>query len=492
MSGLFRSALSNLATLILSLVLATIIWANAVQGDDPMRSQFIQVPVQFVGLAENSRLLTPSQQNVQVVFEGRSSILRQMSGEDFQAIVELSNVPYGVETAVDISITTDTQGIRILSQSPEQVTVLVDQLMSRTIPVELEVRGTVARGHEAGDPLIDPSTITISGIASQVESLEFARITVFLNNDRETIVTRPQPIIYNRQGRIVSSGGLDLSTEQVEVTIPVNETAGVAERLITVSWSGEPAPGYRLLSVEVNPPSVLIEGLPTQLARINRVQTEVIDVTGLEETFQQQVVLDLPNGISLVEVEDIFVTIEIEPLLTTSVYNLEPELQRLAPGLQAQVRPEKVQIVLFGPLPVLNTLLEDEVHIRLDLLGLEVGTYNLPPLVDFPERGIELRSVQPNLISVEITELITDTITNTEAIQLPLFNNQALSFPIQHVTIHTFEDFLSENMIFHELSLQKPREELNAYFQHSVASKPLIVETGSITTSYYALRATWW
>jgi YbbR domain-containing protein len=432
MSRMLRAILANLATLAISLILGIIIWANAVQGDDPVRNQFIQIPVQFVGLTENSRLLSPTQQNVQVVFEGRSSLLSQMTIDDFRAIADLSDVPFGEQTAVGIDVTTDINGIHILSQSPEQVEVLVDQLMTRNIPVELEVRGTVARGHEPGEPLIEPEFITVSGIASQVEPLDFARITVFLNNDRETVVSRPQPIIYNRQGRIASTTGLDLSTEQVLVTIPVNETAGVAERLITVSWKGEPAPGYRLLSVEVDPPSVLVEGLPTQLARLNRVQTEVIDVTGLEETFQQQVVLDLPNGITLVEVEEIFVTIEIEPLLTTSVYNLRPELERLDPDLEARIQPEEVQIVLFGPLPVLNTLLEDEVNVRLDLLGLGVGTYNLPPLIDFPERGIELRSVQPNLISVEITERITDTITGTEALWLPLLNEQYLAASYQH------------------------------------------------------------
>jgi YbbR domain-containing protein len=438
MSRLLRSLLSNLATLLLSVVLALIIWVNAVQSDDPVRSQFIQVPIQMVGLAADSRLLSPPQQTVQIVFEGPASAMRLMSSDDFRAVVDLSEVSIGEETAVAVNVTTDARGIRILSQSPEQITVLVDQLVTRTIPVELEVRGTVARGHEQGEPLLEPDTITISGTASQVEPLAFARVTVFLNNDRETVISRPQPIIYNRQGRIASTSNLDYSPEQIQVTIPVDETAGVSEKLITVSWIGEPAPGYRLLSVEVNPPSILIEGLPTQLARLTRVQTEPIDITGLEESFQQQVALDLPNGVSLVEVEEIFVTIEIEPLLTTSVFNLVPELRRLEAGLEAQISPEEVQIVLFGPLPVLNTLLEDEVTVRLDLLGLGVGTYNLAPIVDFPDRGIELRSVQPSLINVEITELMTgtETITGTEALR-PLLPPVHTKLPAASATTDT-------------------------------------------------------
>jgi len=31
----------------------------------------------------------------------------------------------------------------------------------------------------------------------------------------------------------------------VTVTVPVEEAAGFADKLVTVVWTGEPAPGYR-------------------------------------------------------------------------------------------------------------------------------------------------------------------------------------------------------------------------------------------------------
>ncbi|MCA9959250.1 MAG: hypothetical protein KC443_09450 [Anaerolineales bacterium] len=418
MMRFIRSIISNLATLVLSFVLALIIWFNAIQADDPVRSQFLQIPIDFVGRADNSILVTPTstRQFVQIVFQGPASIVDQLTVQDFTATVDLSQVPFGQEAPMPVQVQTKVTEVEILSQSTEQMTVHLEQLVTRDIPVTLDLRGSVALGYTQGEALIDPQFITVAGTASQVEPLDTARVTVFLSNERETVRRTPQPIYYNKQGRVASVSGLDLSTELVEVTIPINESAGFAEKFINVDLEGEPAPGYRVVNVEVDPPSVLLQGRPTQLNLLNWVQTEPIDITGLTESFSPQVALALPEGVTQAEVEEIFVNVTIEPFRTTSIFNRVPQVQGLDPELEATLSSETVRVVLFGPLPVLNTLLEDEVTVVVDLFGLETGTYSIEPDVDYPEqRGIELRSVQPAQVTVEITRRITipTTITNT-------------------------------------------------------------------------------
>ena len=197
------------------------------------------------------------------------------------------------------------------------------------------------------------------------------------------------------------------------MTIPVEESADFAEKFIEVNWSGTPANGYRLLGINVFPPSVLVQGLPTRLSQITQISTEPIDITGLTGTFTQTVTLALPAGISLDEVQVVSVVVEIEPIFTTSVYNRPIEVIGLSRDLTAALKPDQVRVVLFGPLPVLDSLSEDEVRVTVDVFGLTAGTYNLEPDVDLPERGIELRSVQPPLVTVSITANITDTQTNS-------------------------------------------------------------------------------
>jgi YbbR domain-containing protein len=404
-----------LGSLLLALVLASIIWLNATRAQDPITTLFLQLDVSFVGQPRDSILVMPEKQSVQIRIEGPQSAVNQASLADFSAFVDLTQVPFGEAVSAPIEITTLNTDLDI-SPIPNEVEVLLEQQVSRDIPVELDIRGEVARGHAQGNPLVEPAVITISGPASLIEQFDFALATVFLNDALETTVGEHRPIFYDEQGRVASTANLELSTEEVQVTIPIIESAGFADKLITVDWVGYPAPGYRLLSVTVEPPSVLVKGLSARVNAMTRLQTEPIDINGLTSSFTQQATLDLPIGVSLDQDQEIFVTIEIKPILSTDTREREVEILGLREGLEASLEPEQVRVVLFGPLPLLDTLAADDVRVTVDLFDLISGTHRIQPDVDIPERGIEVRSIRPGAIHVTITQTLTQTITNTDGL----------------------------------------------------------------------------
>lgn len=421
MMRLTRSLIANLATLLLSLLLAVVIWVQAMQVEDPTIKRALQIPATFIGLPEDVTRVSPASNNppVLISYEGPTSIVTELTQEDFTAIIDLSDVPLGSDVSVPVAIQAENSQITLEDPVPGTIVVHLEKLVTRDIDVELEIRGDVARGHTMDTALIDPPVITVTGTESEVERLDFAQVTVFLNDDTQTRIETPQPLFYDRQGRVASVSGLQLSADQVEVTIPINESADFANKVITADVIGQVAPGYRVLGVTVEPSSVLVTGRPTQLALPFRVQTEPIDITGLTETFQDQVSLILPEGISLDSVTEITVTVQIEPFSSTKIYNLPIELLGISEELDATIEPDTLRVVLFGPSPVLDTLTEQEVRVSLDLFGLEPGEYTLEPDVNVPDRGLELRSIQPSVIEVIISEPLTTTkeLTDTEAMQ---------------------------------------------------------------------------
>lgn len=411
MMRLTRSLLANLATLVLCFILAVVIWVNAMQVEDPDLKRALQIPATFIGLPEDATRISPTDDNPSVLisYEGPTSIVSELSPDDFSAIIDLSEVPLGSEVSVPVEVQTTNTQVTLDDPIPNAITVRLEKLVTREIDVKLDIRGEVARGHTMGEALIDPPVISVTGTESEVDRLDFAQVTVFLSDDTQTRIESPQPLFYNRQGRVASISGLLLSTDQVQVTIPINESADFANKVITADVIGQPAPGYRVLGVTIEPSSVLVTGRPTQLALPFRVQTESIDITGLTETFESQVSLILPEGISLDSVDEITVTVQIEPFSSTKIYNQPIELLGVNENLEVTIDPDTVRVVLFGPSPVLDTLTEQEVRVSLDLFGLEPGEYSLEPDVDVPDRGLELRSIQPSVIEVIITEPMTPT-----------------------------------------------------------------------------------
>lgn len=404
---LIKSLAANVATLSLALVLASLIWGIAVRASDPVNQLPLRLPVEVVGRpADSSVTITPDV--VEIIVEGPASVLDGLNSSDFTAEVDLTSISSG-QAVVPVQIRYNIESVQIAFQLPEEVTVQIERIVSRDIPVRAEVRGDAARGYILDEPFVDPAVITVTGSASRVEGLAEARVTVFLDNPQQDAIVTRRPVFYDRQGNIAGVNGLQLSAEEVSVTVPVDQLAGYAAKPIIVDWQGEPAPGYRLLDVRVEPDSVLLTGSPAQLDALSRVRTEPVDISGLRESVTLSVGLDLPQGLQLDDLQPIIVQIEIEPILTSSVISKRPELRALSEGLTVTLDVDEVRVFLFGPLDKLDSLVEDDVRVTVDLFGLDVGTHRLEPDADVFVSDVEVRSIQPPQLTVNITDVVTVT-----------------------------------------------------------------------------------
>jgi hypothetical protein len=95
-------------------------------------------------------------------------------------------------------------------------------------------------------------------------------------------------------------------------------------------------------------------------------------------------------------------------------------LRGLAAGLAAVASPNSVDLLVLGPLPVLNSLTLGDVHVVLDLTGLAPGTYQIAPQVDILSNQVKAENVLPSQIEVVISPVTptptggTPTLTPTE------------------------------------------------------------------------------
>ena len=407
---LTRALLSNLTTLLLAVVLALFIWATAIRADDPVETRTFEIPVDVIGIAADAELVNRPPQAALITIEGPISALDQAPSSDFRGVIDMSGVPYG-EAELPIEIQGEFEQVEIVSVFPETTEIRLEQIISREIPVALQVRGELPRGHRLGNERVEPETVLVTGPAARVDQLAESRVIVFIDDAREDITEMRRPTFYDVDGNVASTAGLTISPEEVETIVPVVELAGFAEKPISALWLGEPAPGHRLLDVKVEPASIQVTGAPAQLETL-LVQTEPLDITGLTESLTQRVALDLPEGITPVDLPPIFVTVEVVPIRTSSVVQSPVEERGLEEGLEAIIEPQEVRVFMFGPLPVLESLADDDVRVTVDLFGLMTGTHILDPLVTVSANEVEVRSTQP----AQVTVVITGAITTTNAI----------------------------------------------------------------------------
>ncbi|MDX1613779.1 MAG: CdaR family protein [Candidatus Promineifilaceae bacterium] len=405
---LLRSIVANLTTLLLALMLSLIVWAVAVRSNDPIDTRNLEISIETVNRPADASIVGGLPDSAAVTLRGPISFLDEARPSDIRGIIDLSQAPFG-ESEQPVRVQFEDaelqDQVEVVGIFPSSVQVRLDQIITRNIPIVADVRGDVARGHRVSEASVEPSEVQVSGSAQRVNQLVEGRITAFLDNAREDIIESRRPIYYDLQGNVVSVAGLDVQPTEVELLLTIDELAGFAEKPISVDWVGEPAPGYRLLNISVEPTSVQVTGPPTRLEGL-RVRTEEIDISGLTESVSLRASLNLPDDISQVEVQPIVVTVEIEPILTSDVVQRQIEVRGLGEELEATLDPQEVRVFLFGPLPVLDSLAADEVRVTVDLLGLEVGEHVVEPIVSVAANSVEVRSVQPEVVTVVVSETI--------------------------------------------------------------------------------------
>lgn len=430
-----RAISDNLASILLATLLAAFIWANAVRQDNPsVTDQFILTVQTY---ASPEIIYDTQETSVQVEIEAPKSILDRIPsepGRTFQAVVDLTSVGFGDQVVpIEIQFTDEAiaefdqdelEQIIISSRFPSESNVNLDQEITRDIPVRVVTNGSVAPTHRSGEPLADPEVITVTGPNSTVELIDEIKVSVFLDNSRESISVSRTPLFYNSADEIINVGRLSTSSESVNVTVEVEERANTGDIAISVDWTGDPADDHRLLGFETNPLNILVTGPPATIdtLRRNLIKTEQINITGLTEPRIFEVRLNLPDGVSRVDGETpIVVTALIEPITTLDVVVVKPQVIGLADDFTATLLTDAVEVNVFGPLTALRSLDADEVRVEVDLFEIiEAGEYEIQPQVNVPQqRGIEFRGIDPSEVTVLVEEVLiepTPTLTNTSTI----------------------------------------------------------------------------
>jgi YbbR domain-containing protein len=285
----------------------------------------------------------------------------------------------------------------------------MEKLVTETFPVGVTVSGEPALGFQVGRSTVEPEEVIISGPESAVVQVDSVMAPVDISGAREEISRSVSVRVLNSAGVVVS--GVEATPASVAVSIPVLQLGRYRELAVQVKTEGQWARGYRLTNITVSPPTVtvfsedpdLINSLP------GFVETLPIDLTDASDDVEASVELNLPEGVSLVGRETVFVQVGIAAIEGNLLMNLPVEVIGLHPELQAVVSPETVEVILFGPIPILETLTPEDLRVVVDVTGLQEGTWQLVPLVDILPDEVQEQGINPTLVEVTLTLSPTPT-----------------------------------------------------------------------------------
>lgn len=408
MLSFLRKILRLLPILLTAFVLALAVWISAVTANDPIveKTYPVNVPVEAIGQDSNLIITSPIPESVSLVLSAPQSVwdLPLNEADAVRAVVDLSGLEPGTYT-LPIQVQIVPRPVRKVVQSPLNVTLTLERLAVKELPVDLITRGSPATGYLAGDPVITPIMVTVTGPATLVDRVTRVRATLDINQANQTINRTIGLVALDANEAAVT--GVTIVPHEVSITQDISQRFGYRNVVVKVVVTGQVADGYRLTNISVSPPAVTVFSANPQIVSDlpGFVETASLDISGAKDDLDVSLALDLPDGVSVVgDQVEVLVSVGIAAIESSlTLPNVPVEVTGLQPGLRAAVSPENVTVIISGPVALLDRLQATDVRVVIDLAQFIAGTYQVEPEIEILIPELSAESVLPETIEVTIT-----------------------------------------------------------------------------------------
>jgi YbbR domain-containing protein len=183
----------------------------------------------------------------------------------------------------------------------------------------------------------------------------------------------------------------------------VFEKSATREVPVVPAIEGDPAPGYVVGKLTVDPPTVAVTGPETAVKEVAEALTETVNIAGARDGVAEEVSVGFENPVLRLKSPRLArVSVELVPGPNQrALRNVPVHLRNVTAGAQGHARPSDVDVVLRGSRQALARLDPSEVTAYVDLAGLGVGDYTIDVRVD---AGAEVGApqVDPSTVQVRI------------------------------------------------------------------------------------------
>lgn len=210
----------NLVPKFCSILLAVILWAyisSAKSGDVKFK-----LPVAFTGLQENYVVSKISSKVVTVEILGEKDELKNVSSKSIKLVVDLSGAEPGVQKFYPVQYQKiDLNDDLKVDLSPDELKILVEKKVVRTVKVIPRYRGNAEKGFMVGKIRCNPEFVKITGPGSVISNMG----AVFT----DAIPVDDKNATFRQDVRIekVNEEGVEYSIYKVNATVPVLNYSGV-------------------------------------------------------------------------------------------------------------------------------------------------------------------------------------------------------------------------------------------------------------------------
>lgn len=368
----------SLPLVLVSLILATILWMYIVGVENPQRETDINgIQIQYVGLDllddRDLAIVEGNINSLDIRVRGRRTDLMNLDIENnISATVDVSSITSVGQYNVLIDLTFPSS-VELVSQSFNRVSLDVEQLQKASIPVNvtLDSASTIAEGSMIDKITPKPEYIQVRGPEKIVSKIQSAEVDVLRENISSSLEMTLPFTLADDQGNEVSTTGLELSNSEIDVTIDVLAVKQVDLKMEFTDGGGATASNVRCT---IDPAQITITGDPNTLEGLNQIVLGNLNLSDVTTSVTDVYNISLPNGITSVSGETTAnVTVELTGLSTKRLICTNIEIANVPEGYSAELLTQQIDVTVRGTADSIDKISSSNIKIVVDLDGKELA-----------------------------------------------------------------------------------------------------------------------
>ncbi len=376
------------ATMVISFIIAAVLWLIVVTTIDPNTTQSILVPVDLsfneaVYTSQGLSIVERPSQTISVTVEGDGIELAGLAQADVLAYPDYSSIKGAGTYTLPLSVNyTGQSNLNIVNDDFGYITLTFDKLSTVKFPISVTVSGVeLLDGYYMDLPVASATEVTLTGPESAINPIESVFANVSLTEQRtESAIVTTRLTYLDTNGNIVENIDITADIEQVEVTVPIYP---IKELPLTIEFTGVPS-GYdpSVLGATLSDKTIRVAGPAAQMDNMTSVSAGSIDLSTfvLGEEITSNIVL--PENVRNVDgLQTVTVYFDTQGYTTTTLTVTEFSTINVPEGVQITFPTGRINNVrLVGEEQELSELSDTSVIalINADDLTVVRGQQNIP------------------------------------------------------------------------------------------------------------------
>ena len=387
---MFKEKLSKITTRILYILFAVLVsvslWLYVEITENELQTSPIsgvQIILRNEEVLRDRGLLISSVVTEPLTFEieGNRSDLSRLSVQGALTVeVDLSTITSAGTVAlmydINFPVGVSRNDVELKSWSDSRVTVIVDRILTREIPVRVTYTGGTASGELFAEAVRwEPLTINVQGPEQVVSRIQYARVPILRENLSTTYREDLTFILIAENGEVLDDSLLEsvrYDQETIHVIVPIMQIKDVVLDVEFIHGSSTSAANT---TWRIEPSEITVSGDPEAVGTLNTILLTPIDMTRFGLTSQITRPIRVPDHITNISGE-IEATVHVDIVGLEIAFRSATNLfvRNVPTGYRAEIVTQSIDVRMRGASEDLALVTPNNIRIEADLTDMNPGT----------------------------------------------------------------------------------------------------------------------